>query len=210
MTAPPRAIASRVLEDPRVPWLLASIFAACGVVDVAMDRHLHDEGLLTHLFARMTWEQPVDLVFLQKSRPPIAVLYAPFAAAGPRAFAAAHVVVAALAVGLLASVLDADRHGPVHYIVQADQLHEIVALTNPVSGQRARVLAALGRGFYGTPAFADAFTPAQLPEDAVLILVDDPRLSLVMPPALWDPALRMHTASARFRIVEFATRAAPR
>ena len=32
-------------------------------------------------------------------------------------------------------------YGRVHYIVQADQLHEIVTLTNPNNGQRERVLA---------------------------------------------------------------------
>ena len=105
---------------------------------------------------------------------------------------------------LLSSVLVGAEYGPVHYIVQADQLHEIVALSNPTSGQRQGLLEALAHDFYGPPIFADGFTPAQLPTDAVFVLVDDPRLELVMPAALWDPALRMHTASARLRIMEFA------
>lgn len=111
---------------------------------------------------------------------------------------------------LLSSVLDRGRWGPVHYIVQADQLHEIVALTNPMSGQRQRVLDALSRGFYGIPVFADAFTPDALPADAVLVLVDDPRLDLVMPPEIWEPALRLHTASANMRIMELRSPEAPR
>lgn len=108
---------------------------------------------------------------------------------------------------LLSSVLQGEPFGPVHYIVQADQLHEIVALTNPSSGQRATVLEVLHRGFYGIPAFPDTFTPEALPADAVLILVDDPRLASVMPAAVWDDALLVHTASATLRIL--TTKRAP-
>jgi hypothetical protein len=103
---------------------------------------------------------------------------------------------------LLSAVLPGEPFGPVHYIVQADQLHEIVTLTNPSWGQREAVLQSLGRGFYGIPAFADTFTPEGIPADAVLVLVDDPRLALVMPSELWDPVLRVHTASATLRILE--------
>lgn len=96
--------AKRLAEDPRVAWVLAAVFAFAGILDVALDRHLHDEGQLTYLFARMTSEAPLDLVFLQKSRPPISIFYAPFAAIGPGVFGAVHVIVAASAIGLLASI----------------------------------------------------------------------------------------------------------
>lgn len=42
-------------------------------------RYLHDEGLLTHLFALVTARAPAAGLFLQKSRPPISALYAPVA-----------------------------------------------------------------------------------------------------------------------------------
>ncbi|MBX7080142.1 MAG: hypothetical protein K1X88_13180 [Nannocystaceae bacterium] len=96
--------------------------------------------------------------------------------------------------------------GRVHYLVQADQLHELVALSNPDNGQRQRLLAALQRDFYGTPVFPDALAPEQLPDDAVLVLVDDARLSLVMPPERWDDALVVRSGSARLRIAELRSR----
>ncbi|MBK8234178.1 MAG: hypothetical protein IPK74_01355 [Deltaproteobacteria bacterium] len=109
---------------------------------------------------------------------------------------------------LLSATL-AGRHGEVHYIVQADQLHELVALTNPDNGQRQRLLAAIARDFYGTPVFPDALAPELLPSDAVLLLVDDPRLSLVMPAAIWDDALVTLSASGRVRVAELRPRGAP-
>jgi hypothetical protein len=98
------------------------------------------------------------------------------------------------------------RDRSVHYIVQTDQLHEIVTLTNPTNGQRARVLAALERGFFGTPVFPGAMVPEQLPVDALLLLQDDPRLSAVLPPATWEPALRILSQSPTLRIAELAAR----
>jgi len=97
-------IAKRLAEEPRAAWVLAAGFALAGVVDVLFDRHLHDEGQLTYLFARMTADAPIDLLFLQKSRPPISLVYAPFAAIGPGVFGVVHVIVAATAIGLLASI----------------------------------------------------------------------------------------------------------
>src|SRR5262249_52054146 len=76
-------------------WALAVVFAIAGIVDVVLARHLHDEGLLTFYFARMTADDPIAAFFLQKTRPPISALYAPFAAIGPLAFGIAHVLVAA-------------------------------------------------------------------------------------------------------------------
>lgn len=66
-------------------------------------RFLHDEGLLTHLFASLVGREPAATIFLQKARPPLALLYAPIAAAGLPAFLWAHVLVGALAVPLVAA-----------------------------------------------------------------------------------------------------------
>jgi hypothetical protein len=111
---------------------------------------------------------------------------------------------------LLASVLPVGKYGRVHYIVQADQLHEIVTLTNATNGQRERVLAAMSRRMYGVPVFADAFTPQDLPADAVLVLVEDPRLELVMPPDVWAKALVVHSTSERVRIAELRAAKEPK
>jgi hypothetical protein len=92
--------------------VLAAGFAALGIVAVARDTFLHDEGLLAHAFARWVAVDPVHAFFLQKVRPPIAALYAPFAAMGLRAYLVAHVVFAAagvLALGSLARALGQSR-----------------------------------------------------------------------------------------------------
>lgn len=107
---------------------------------------------------------------------------------------------------LLAARLDRERFGVVRYIVQTDQLHEILTLTNPGNGQRARVIEALRGGFFGEPVFPDAMQPDQLPDDALLVLLDDPRLSSVMPPPLWAPALRILSQSPTMRIAELDRR----
>lgn len=90
--------------NARTPWLLAAGFAALGIVAIVGDTHLHDEGLLAHAFARWVAIDPVHAFFLQKVRPPIAALYAPFALLGLRAYLVAHVVVAALGIVALASL----------------------------------------------------------------------------------------------------------
>jgi len=79
----------------------------------------------------------------------------------------------------------------VHYLVQADQLHELTSLTNPANGQRQALLDALHQGFYGVPVLPEALDPAQVPADAVFVLREDPRLDLVMPPATWSSRLQV-------------------
>lgn len=79
----------------------------------------------------------------------------------------------------------------VRYLVQADQLHELSALSNPDNGQRQALLAALRQDFYGTPVLPDELEPEAVPLGAVFLLRDDPRLELVMPSERWDSALRV-------------------
>jgi hypothetical protein len=98
--------------------------------------------------------------------------------------------------------IDPERPGAVHYLVQADQLHELVALSNPQWSQRTRMLAAIGDEFYGIPVLPDALVPTRLPTDALLVLVDDPRLALVMPAERWDPQLELLSTSLHVRIAQ--------
>lgn len=76
------------------------VLAGAAVVD---DRFLHDEGLLTHLLSSFVGRAPAATLWLQKARPPLALLYAPIAALGLGAFLWAHVIVAATAVPLTAA-----------------------------------------------------------------------------------------------------------
>ena len=79
--------------------VLSGFVVLCGM---ALDdgRFLHDEGLLTHLFALVTARAPAAGFFLQKSRPPISALYAPVSGS-LQAFFWAHVAVAAVGIAAL-------------------------------------------------------------------------------------------------------------
>ncbi len=83
--------------------LLTLAYVALAGLAVHDARFLHDEGLLTHLFAALVGREPAATLFLQKARPPLALLYAPVAALGLPAFLWAHVLVGALAVPLVAA-----------------------------------------------------------------------------------------------------------
>jgi hypothetical protein len=80
-------------------------------------------------------------------------------------------------------------HVQVHYLVQADQLHETTVLTNPANGQRAAISRALRRWLYGRPVLPGELEPEHVPAGAFFVLTDDPRLDLVLPPKAWDHRL---------------------
>ena len=77
---------------------------------VSTQRYLHDEGLLSHLFAQLVGREFTAAFFLQKIRPPLAALYAPVASFGVTTFLVAHVVVGALAVWGTARIAKALGH----------------------------------------------------------------------------------------------------
>lgn len=79
--------------------VLAGFVALCGM-SLHDGRYLHDEGLLTHLFALVTARAPAAGFFLQKSRPPISALYAPVSGSLD-AFFWAHIMVAAVGIAAL-------------------------------------------------------------------------------------------------------------
>ncbi len=96
-----------------VPWALAAAFFVIGVLAARSDRFLHDEGMLSWFFAGIMAEEPVATLFFLKSRPPLALLYAPFASLGLDAFLVVHVLIAALAIPLVAAVARAlDQRAP--------------------------------------------------------------------------------------------------
>ncbi|MGB1013252.1 MAG: hypothetical protein ACPG4T_03880 [Nannocystaceae bacterium] len=79
-------------------------FFVCGVVMVGADRFLHDEGLLSWFFAEIMANKPIDSLFFLKSRPPLALFYAPVAKLGLDAFLWLHVLLAALCIPLAAAI----------------------------------------------------------------------------------------------------------
>jgi hypothetical protein len=99
----PRGL-QRLATDPRVPWLLALLALAFGVPAALGDHYLGDEGLLSWCFAAMLREEPLAVFFWLKSRPPLALLQAPFADLGARAHAVMHVLLGAFALPMLAAV----------------------------------------------------------------------------------------------------------
>jgi hypothetical protein len=69
-------------------------------------RYLNNEGLVTWYFASLIGQEPIATLFFQKARPVVATLYAAIAPLGLRAFAIAHVLVAAAAIPLLAATAE--------------------------------------------------------------------------------------------------------
>ena len=117
----PRCYSSRVisriesatqalLSRRAAAWALAAAFAIFGLAAVATDRFLDDEGMLTHLFGAWARADAVPTLFFQKSHPVLAALYALPSLGGVRATLAAHVLVAAAAIPLLAGVARALGH----------------------------------------------------------------------------------------------------
>ena len=90
--------------DPAVPWLIAAGFVALGLVAIYRNTFLDDEGVLSWMFAGLFSESPVDMLFFLKARPPIAMLYAPIAMVGYTPFLWVHLLLAATAIPLTASL----------------------------------------------------------------------------------------------------------
>ncbi len=95
-----------------------------------------------------------------------------------------------------------DTDPDVRYLVQADQLYELVRLSNADVGQRAALIEGLRTALPDPPILPGELTPQHVPEDALFVLVDDARLSLVMPPERWDGRLRLLHAGLRVRVLE--------
>lgn len=105
-----RARLSGLLHDRVGLALVLVVYAAIVAWALATDAFLHDEGLLTHLFAAITARDFPAAFFLQKTRPPISAIYAPFAAWGFTPFFVAHAVVGAVGIAMLRSAAIALGH----------------------------------------------------------------------------------------------------
>ncbi|MGH7788336.1 MAG: hypothetical protein ACRERC_15815, partial [Candidatus Binatia bacterium] len=83
---------------------LTAVFAAAGLALVLGQGIVSDEGLLTHVFARWLTLEPLAALFFQKIKPTVCVLYAVPSLGGAQSTLVAHVLVAALAAPMLATV----------------------------------------------------------------------------------------------------------
>jgi hypothetical protein len=103
-------VASFLLTDPRAISVVTAAYIGIGLVFVRSDYTLHDEGLLTHYWASWARQDFLPVLFFQKVKPVLAVLYLPFTAMGVHATMYAHVVVSALSIPMLASTARSFGH----------------------------------------------------------------------------------------------------
>src|SRR5262245_36556552 len=96
--------AGTLAAHPAVAWGIAGLFVVTGLVAVHAHTFLNNEGVLTWIFAGLMSESPLDMLFLFKARPPISLLYAPVAALGLTPFLWGHVLLAAFAIPVTASL----------------------------------------------------------------------------------------------------------
>lgn len=94
---------SYVLSSPAAIAPLAACYAVAGIAFVLTDYTLNNEGLLTHYWASWARQDFFAVLFYQKIKPVLCVLYAPITGLGSRATLIAHVVVAMTAIPLLAA-----------------------------------------------------------------------------------------------------------
>lgn len=99
---------TRFIGDPRsqlgAAVLIGALYAVYGLWSVAHDTYLHDEGLLTEVFAGWTTQHFLPFIFFQKSRPAASLFYMGSASVGLDAFFALHVLVMAAVPPLLFAV----------------------------------------------------------------------------------------------------------
>lgn len=91
------------LRSKTVTAGLTAAYVFIGLIFALTDRNFHDEGLLTYYWAAWVRQDWAPVLFLQKTKPVLAALYAPVSGAGIRATMIAHVVLAATAIPALAA-----------------------------------------------------------------------------------------------------------
>lgn len=95
----------------------------------------------------------------------------------------------------------------VHHLATLDMGRELTLLTNPHNGQRARIRHLSAIDLYGRTLLPPV-DPDDLPEGALLVLRDDARLPLLLPPALWSSRLEWITRARDFQVGQLRPRAA--
>jgi hypothetical protein len=82
---------------------MVAVYLGFGAAFLLTDRVLNDEGLVTVVWANALRHAPLAVLFFQKAKPVLSLLYLPAAAFGTRAVLAMHLVVASLSIPLVAA-----------------------------------------------------------------------------------------------------------
>ncbi|MEO7329434.1 MAG: hypothetical protein ABI193_12700, partial [Minicystis sp.] len=88
---------------------LIAFYVAISARDLATDRYLHDEGLITYLFSSYLGRSPVEMLFYLKIKPVLAALNLPGTLVSLGGFYVNHVIVGALGIFFIAGAARALR-----------------------------------------------------------------------------------------------------
>jgi hypothetical protein len=107
-SAAARAFFFAMRDRRALPWIAAA-YLAFGLAFVFTDCVLNDEGLTTVVWAGAARHELLAVLFFQKSKPVLSLLYLPAGALGARPLLAMHVAVASLAIPLMGATSRALR-----------------------------------------------------------------------------------------------------
>lgn len=93
-----------LLQAPAVPRLLTAFYLVCAAIFVRTGYSLNDEGLTTYIWACWLRLDPLPMLFYQKAKPILPLLYALPSTFGSQAMLLVHGALCALAVPLAAAV----------------------------------------------------------------------------------------------------------
>jgi hypothetical protein len=87
----------------------------------------------------------------------------------------------------------------VRFIVPPEMSRDLVMLSNPANGQQDWIRRVSENDFYGRTVFTP-LDPEQVPPNALFALRVDPRLSILLPEAVWGTRLEMLESTPQIRI----------
>jgi len=123
-SAPARAL-DFVLRDPRAILPMVAVYLAFGFAFLQTDYVLNDEGLATVVWASAARHELLAVLFFQKAKPVLSLLYLPAAALGFRTALGMHLAVASLAIPFLGATARALR-------LQLPNLPSLIVALSPV------------------------------------------------------------------------------
>ncbi len=94
---------------------------------------------------------------------------------------------------------DSRPDSPIFFLAGVDTAREVFGLANPDNGQRAEIERLCAVDLYGKT-LMPPFDPLDFDPGSLFALRDDPRLSRILDPQIWDPALQTLVERDGFRI----------
>lgn len=91
-------------RDPRVLFVLTVLYIVVGIICVATDYTLNDEGLVTFTTADLARHHPLEVFFVQKAKPVLVLLYRPVAGLGVHGLLYVHLLAMAPAIAMIGAV----------------------------------------------------------------------------------------------------------